>query len=905
MEPNSLPPQAVALLERGGTILTGNQRAARTLRLAFDRQARAGGRTSWQPPRIFAWDTWTAQLWQQALIAGTADKLLLNRSQELQLWRSIISADPQWASLQTTDSLANMAAGAWQLLCAYRGQSQLRSLGVSEDTRTFQRWAQAFIRRCKSDAYLSPSEIEHALASTKTQPSNELLLIGFDSKTPAQLALIESLQSAGVEVMDLPLYPTAEHRHIAISKDLDAELTEAALWLRAALESNPEARIAVIHPDIAAERLEIDRVFRRILAPELQSITAGPADGPFEFSLGQPLSQSPMVAIARKLLRWVTNPIPIEEISHLLLSPYFTPASELQSRAQFDAFELRRSILLRPELSLSGMLAQIESRSTSKCPPNLLSQLHSLNRTAAKLLPDSSKQKSHADWADTTRELLSASGWASTPREDTIEYQTRRKWESALDELTTLDFEGARITFPESLAHLESILQRTLFAPESREAPIQIMSPQEAAGSRFDALYFLRASDLNWPSTPGTNPMLGWRLQRELNMPGSDPTGDLAHPKAVTARLAASASTIVFSYARETADGHQRPSPLLADLALEPISAPAPPKAMAPIALEEIEDPGNIPLTDPKVRGGANVLKLQAACGFRAFAETRLNSRPLDTIEPGFDSLQRGNVVHDALDHLWRELRTHAALAALTSDQRSAQLHRSIDYSLRKFQGIAAIPWDAAYLEVQHERLHRLLSSWLDLELDRAPFEVKLREQDYEDVAIGPLLLSLRVDRVDTPADATPDTPTEIIIDYKTGVSHPSAWNSGRPDEPQLPLYAALREPNTVAAVAFAQLRPGVEMGLKGFAASEEILPRPLKLQHESLEAQIEEWHRILTSLAEDFFAGDARVRPKSYPITCSFCKQRLLCRLDPALLEDDLDDAEDSEEAKQERANG
>jgi probable DNA repair protein len=904
MEPASVLPRDVAeILGRGGIILTGNQRAARTLRLDFDRRRRADGVASWQPPAIFAWDTWTASLWRRMLLTdlpgGIADRLLLNRSQELQLWRSVISTDAQWTSLQSVASLANMAADAWQLLCAYRGQSRLRALGVSGDTRAFQRWAQSFARRCNADLYLSMAELESAITDAISagsfEPSvNEILLVGFDSRTPAQSALLEALRDTGVRVEESAPHAVAAQLHLATADTPEDELSEAALRVREAIAADPEARIAVIVPDIASERPEIDRIFRQVLAPELQSITADAALAPYEFSLGQPLLQSPMVAVALQLLHWTIDPLPTEEIGHLLLSPYFSVVpAERGDRAEFDAFELRRTRILRPEFDLPSLIGQLERSRRAHRLGAMLKQLRSLHRAAAKLLGtagSSARQKTFADWADTIRELLDAAGWASSGHDTSIEYQTRLKWEGALDELATLDFEGSRPTFSQALSQMEGIVERTLFAPESHEAPIQIMSPQEAAGSRFDALYFLRCSDLAWPTRPGMNPLLGWRLQRDLLMPGSDAGQDSQRAARVTARLAASAPIVVFSYAKETADAHQRPSPTLAALAPEPLEhSPITDTANGPtVSLEGVEEPGNIPLADPRVRGGSGILKAQAACGFRAFAEKRLWSTALETLEPGMDASERGSIVHGALDHLWQQLHSQAALRELTPQQRSDALRRSIEHSLVKFQDAVASTWDAAYLDLQRDRLLRLLTPWLDLELSRPAFAVKLREQEFEDVAIGPLLLSIRVDRVDRILGDDGAELGEIILDYKTGVSRPSDWQGERPDDPQLPLYAALREPGTVAAVTFASIRPGRELGLHGLAARDGILPKAAKHHFESLDAQIADWHRVLTSLAQDFASGDARVRPKSFPKTCEQCKQRILCRIDPSTLEDE-----------------
>ena len=112
-----LPAEIVAALKRGATVVTGNQRAARTLRLGFDRLNRAQGRTNWQPAKVLAWDAWVTGWWSRLVMEGVTRLVLLNRSQELALWRAVIEADKELRSLRAADSLAEMAAEAWRLLC--------------------------------------------------------------------------------------------------------------------------------------------------------------------------------------------------------------------------------------------------------------------------------------------------------------------------------------------------------------------------------------------------------------------------------------------------------------------------------------------------------------------------------------------------------------------------------------------------------------------------------------------------------------------------------------------------------------------------------------------------------------------------------------------------------------------
>jgi probable DNA repair protein len=427
------------------------------------------------------------------------------------------------------------------------------------------------------------------------------------------------------------------------------------------------------------------------------------------------------------------------------------------------------------------------------------------------------------------------------------------------------------------------------------------MGPLESAGSTFDAVWFLRASDAAWPATAAPNPLLPWLLQRELAMPGASPILNSTQARRTTERIAASAPTAVFSYARQSADGPQRPSPILGCLALEScLTADLAPTGPAPaaIALEAFTDNEPIPTPpDQVLQGGAGILRSQAACAFRAFAENRLFSSALDSTSLGLDPRERGSLVHAVLQYFWAEVQTQAALIAMTRDERSAQLTRSIEAAFAEDRLRPEPGWPSAYIDTERLRLLSLLGHWLEYEAtERSPFIVKAREEHRSDVSIGPLRLDIRVDRVDLNLrDGEPDG--EIILDYKTGAATPAAWLGPRPDEPQLPLYAVVSDNPDIAAVALASVRPGNLMGIAGFETHTGILRKPSRMGAASLTAQIEEWRAVLIALADDFHAGNASVAPKKYPLTCEYCEQRLLCRLVPSVLDPDvLEDIEDPE---------
>ena len=924
----ALPPEILEALERSATVLTANQRASRTLRHAFDLHQRALGLANWQPPAILAWDAWLSSLWHHLLLEGHAAELLLSSTQEHTLWRAIIAADAGTASLRPVDALAETAATAWTLLHAYGGRRRLQSFPGNSDTRAFARWAAEFERRCGRSHFLAQAELPEALRAAFSDgklaaaPAG-YLLVGFDSKTPAQTALLNALSSpidelehisSGAPSMTVPSSWVGRNPPALVATPDDyAELTTCARWLRARLTEQPAARIAVIAPDIDADRAEIDRIFRQILAPELNDIAAPTGTGPYEFSLGIALARAPIVVVAFDILRWAASALPLSRVSALLLSPHFAAGpgdstDEHTARAEFDAFVLRNRSLLQPELSLEALYAIASQSRCAAILPNLLRHLRSLRSLLGKR--DRSATRTHAEWAATLHEILEAAGWAPESGLDSVEFQTRRKWESALDELSTLDFDstgdGTRVAFSAALDALERIAADTLFAPESRHAPVQIMGPLESAGSSFDFLWFLRANDLGWPSTFVPNPLLPWLLQRELAMPGAHPARDTGLARRITERIVSSAPTVLFSYAQQTADGPQRPSPVVTAFAPEPrdaeLIAPAESAKVEACQLDDFAD--DIPVPPPPDRvlsGGASILQAQAACGFKAFAEKRLFASPLESGSLGLDARERGSLIHDVLERFWAQVETQSALKRMVTSDRDELLAHCIDAAVDECYPHPGPGWPLAYLDAERQRLLTLLRRWLDYEANqRPPFAVKSREQVLEDVKIGPLHLNIRVDRVDSVGEdnATQLNP-EIILDYKTGVAKPADWLGDRPDEPQLPLYAVVSGAPNLAGVAFATLRPGKEMGLNGYASQPGILPKPAKLKTASLAAQVDEWRATLTALAESFHAGRATVAPKHYPNTCKYCDQRVLCRLDLSTLDADaLDDIDPDDES-------
>lgn len=850
------------------------------------------GHSAWTPPKLFSWDTWIAQQWQRALLSGSEDRVLLTPAQEHRIWRRAIEAEGSADGLISLDAIAETAARAARLLAEWDTQDQFTRIRSHADTDSalFARWLQRFERECVREQWISVSQSSKALAVIVGEASeqihgDEFFLSGFDRILPSQQILLNALTQSGATISHAALAGEPSTISIVAAIDDDAEIHACASWIAKKL-CDSDGNIGILVPDLDASREKIDRIFRSTFAPWSIPFTEAAA-APFEFSLGRPLSSATMVKDALLLLQWTQQPLGMEDVSRLLLSPYLGSEEEIQARAAFDAHLLRRGHRLTPELDLSEAIGLF-----SKAEP-IAVRGFSINLQAMHSHATAPRTETWSTWCQHARDLLSAFGWPGPRPADSREFQLLKRWEMLLEETSVLDLTEERVTWGTALATLERAAAGTLFNMQSRGERVQIMGPLEAAGHSFEALWFLHADQSRWPMPRSSNPLLPWTLQQQSGMPGSSAEIDFEFAANVTRRIAASASDVVFSHAEDGAYSGRQSSlmEIFPTAATHPLTAPL--HVEETNVLEEVADDSPIPqFVSHHIHGGARVIELQAACAFRAFAEQRLFSVEPEEVDAGMNALERGNTVHKVLELFWKKTTTQVSLKHLSATydpasgrtQRDLRLEECIVETLQN----KGTRWERAYLAIEHKRLHALLSQWLEMECKRpVPFTVLHTEKVVENAALGSLRLNLRVDRVDQ-LHVTGNGPDELLlIDYKTGLCSVAEWSGARPDKPQLPLYAVASEFEHVGGVAFGSVRAGDDtLWLKGVTQTANVFSTSKSRASESdFNTQREEWYFHLLALAESFAAGDASVSPKRYPSTCQRCTQRILCRVDGAKL--------------------
>jgi len=548
-----LPTEIESAFARGATILTANVRAARWLRREYALRQREAGQRVWASPPIEDWDSWVLRLWQAHSMAQADAPLLLTSLQERSVWTRMQRDDARL--LVSPEAMATLAEEAYRLLCDHEAHEERTHEWGKVDAERFRQWAAAFDKECSKQGRVSRAQIERLAAKNAAGLAlpEQIVMLGFDRLTPARKRLLAALGERGVDVQVCAQDSVEASPRLVKATDLRDEITACAHWIRALLEENPlfatrgPMRIGVIVPELRSVRSEIERIFRRVLMPETDDVFASSARMPFEFSLGQPLGDVPVIRAALLLLRWAADPLTEEEVSWVLLSGYLMQSTEARAQntdiqgalqlelARFDA-ELRNSGSLSLEISLRSVL-----RTMGRFPAlaEVQVRLAALQKMAA-VNHVGEEERTPGPWVDLAQVLLREVGWRGAARRDEIDFQARARWERLLDEIALLDFDGRRVKYREFLETLEMQAAETIFAAESHGAPVQVMGALEASGQQFDAVWFLGVDDQAWPARGRMHPLLPSDVQKRARMPHATAEDDWELAKVVTDRIAGS-----------------------------------------------------------------------------------------------------------------------------------------------------------------------------------------------------------------------------------------------------------------------------------------------------------------------------------------------------------------------------
>jgi probable DNA repair protein len=818
-------------LDQGAMLLTANRRLARHWRQRFDAACQSRGSRVWETPLIRAWQDWV----KESIDLRLPDVVTPSDFAERRIWLRIIGD----VTLLDRAATAASAAEAWSLCQQYEVPLGHPDFSVTEDTARFREWAMAFEQLLAKNRWLPVARRERWLADAGELIGREVWLDGFDEMTPAQRRLLSGLRTRVYEPSLVPAGSVTRSSY----PDARAEIQAAAAWARTQLEDDAARSIGIVVQNLRGLRSEVEATFEDVLGRSI-----------FNISLGLPLTDWPIIADALRWLRALEESLEVGDAGWLLRSPFFMGAEEeCSARALLDV-KLRSSQLTRvaaarmrdPKVPLFG---------------------EAFGR-AQMLLGAQTGPLSPGGWARIVPELLAAGGWPGPRALSSSERQALARWQVRLREFAALDLVEGPVSFKDVVAMLTGLASEAIFQPETEEMPIQILESLQSAGSQYDALWVMGLTYTHWPPNARPHPFLPRSLQRELDLPHATPERELRFAHDITARLLRSAPVVIFSHPDRDGEEELRPSRLISCYPKQaPHSYNFSGYAIAK-PLEERADQSALPVpAEEKIRGGSSVLARQAQCPFQAFATFRLGANEWPDPEPGLSPRERGDALHWALERLWQDFRSRAALVQATEAERNTAIRDASRAGCLRL----ASQGRTNLIELEQRRLESLLADWIKVDCERGEFVVETTETKLDFHAIG-IPIDGKPDRIDRLPSGE-----RVLIDYKSTTPGRKVWAGDRPDNLQLPLYAiGLAEPP--AAIAFAQVKAG-EHKFEGLAAAKDLLPGVTVPAHDWSQ-QLAEWRAVINRIWAEFQSGRADVDPKDGGTPCTLCHLHSLCRV-------------------------
>jgi len=506
-------------------------------------------------------------------------------------------------------------------------------------------------------------------------------------------------------------------------------------------------------------------------------------------------------------------------------------------------------------------------------------------------------------WLSIWIDAFEAGPWSLRARWSSAEFQSTVRFRELLETLALGDrtFESLSRRAAESI--LERAARDTPFQIQTGIPPVWVSSQLSDPWLAYAGIWVAGCDESRWPPPVDPIALIPPALQRQHGVIAASAEAQLAFATDLQSRWLARAQACVFSSSDPGEGRHVPASPLLAELAepggharraSSPSASPesaavsagtpsvSPPplwlaqRMEAPTLEELIDERAPVVGADERTHGVAT-LKAQSQCPFRGFAETRLDAHALEQPTPGFNERERGQILHDALQGIFTEVRDSRSLKDLIAqpEASAARIAGHIRRAVEK-QCARRNPGER-WAERERNRLQRLLERWLELESMRAPFQVEHIEEGGETAHHGGLAYTLRIDRIDRLEDGS-----RVLIDYKTGWVTPD-WRGERPDNPQLPMYALKHRENLVA-VAYGRVS-AAECRFVAESGRADIFPgvRPSRLEGMASFAElVVAWQRRVESLAEEFARGAAEVAPKD--TACRYCRLQGLCRVPSTL---------------------
>ena len=878
----SIIDRCVELVSEGVTVVTETQRLKHLVEDAYNLKQFAKGKVSWATPKVATWDVWLRNLWhEREQLGGDNIRQLLSSGQSSQVWEDTISKNIREEYKEDFEYLlwhitatASSAKLAYGLTKSYGIKASDFDEPMSEDAQHFLGWLESYRSVLKKRHWIDQESLADEFIENVEliQQCTDCVIafVGFDKWHPQQQRLYDALSANGVHttVLDHLMVREPERVDQFQFDKAEDEITACARWARAVIELNPEVhRVGIVIPRFGELYRRIQRIFSAILNPDAIMEDRQTHNMSFHVTRGMALGETPLVVDALNLIELIKPEVEISLMCAVIRSDRIKGwDTESSARSSLAA---KLPGVGGHRISIARVLKIIEGKSI-RCP-----RLVKLLENAEKMRSESPEFVEYGYWGQFFTEWMA--DFQDVKREGRIfgadEKQALESWGSIISDLVELGCVSSSASVYTAIAKVTRMVSEQSFQPRAVRVPVQIGEMIAMSGQTFTHMWMLSMNNEVLPGSPRPNPFIPIALQKSLELPSSSPSMVQKEITQRIDRLLSSATHIVQSYSTSDGSQHFQPSSLLnraqavelADFGGEQYVDYVTQISGLHDQCEDYQDWKAVSIASPQdVRSGSSILRSQSMCSFRGFAGYRLKAKRLDDFELGISPLDRGTLVHDLFEHLYKKIPSSDELILSMHDENFLNEARVIARQVvDKFNSKRVRSFDSNVLDNEVDRMVDLAGQWYSSDVEREPFNVLHAELEIA-TSIATLPVRIRIDRIDQVEDGL------VVIDYKTGNCSLKDLEGERPRDPQLLIYACALsgEGHDVRDVAYAKVK-------RGEIKFWEKLKRYSALERAQI---IRGWTKTLEKIASDFLVGIANVDPQKG--ACDYCEFGPICRI-------------------------
>jgi probable DNA repair protein len=843
------------------TIICMTENQVHDIRLLYKQQIQ---KKSIRLPSIYSLNRWLKKEYQEFCMIRSINESysILNGIEEKLLWEKIIYNGLKKENFQKRqiDNITEKVINADRLIREYKiTDIELKNKDnwLSHEVHKFNKWRDEFNSYCVEQKLLSRLRfIEFFIGKQREYKiinKQELLIVGFDNKSPLYQKLIDTLAEKN-KVKD---YKNKENkikrRQKIVCKNIEDEIKEVTQWVK----ENPKKKLLIISPELSRFQIKLQNEIDRQIQPNIYN--EYDKNNIYNSNLQRPLSNEPIITAAISLLKLnYKNQNNTKLIYESLLFNNWIDKEGYKDREQLANYINNKKF---PKISINSLLKLIKNDpKINNLNLNSLTDILSLILKNQKLWV---KKKGIDEWINLTEQYWSEIKISKENNLLSFEINNIESLFKLLNQVKNNQVINHSITFEEYWEILFTQLENTPAPKEENNSFIDINGFAENPIKKYDAIWLMNMNTNFWPGKIEFNPFIPKKLQKKYHIYDEVYTKKIDEVR--LNRLKTFSADITISYSEKDGEKQLIPTPgYFEELKAKKTSSKINKNKNHNIEeIEEIEDDKapEILGSEIPVSGGFRCLENYQKCPAWAFYENRLHLNSFQEDEQDeISKISRGNLIHEFLEKFWKKHKNSINLANMSKKVLQQNIETLINEVIDNYK-INKPHLTPSQIKLESTYYKDLLYQWLIYEKTIRPrFSVIEYEKKYK-IKIGRMTFNVKIDRIDQYEDGS-----RLLIDYKTGAKKPiSQWKIG-PTSLQMPIYVTYAGIKDISAAGIGYVHNN-DVKLIGLSSySQNPIDGELKdcssskKDEDQWQYLVNFWRTTISDLASKFLSGDAKM---------------------------------------------